>query len=125
MSLVIDFLKWTPRDELYQFLLDPSNYPNTELYEKKVATYTATLADTRLSDQLQAIGTFTDVLYAPFALHAMLNPIMWLANFIVSWPLIVFNGIKAAIVASGAILWTQQPLKWVPIPDPEDDDASK
>ena len=50
VSLIVDFLKWTPRDELYQFLLDPANYPTTALYEKKVATFTATINDTRLMD---------------------------------------------------------------------------
>ena len=26
-SLVIDFMKWTPREEVYKFVLDPANYP--------------------------------------------------------------------------------------------------
>ena len=52
VSLIVGFLKWTPRDELYQFLLDPANYPTSAVYQKKVAVFTATLGDTRLSDQL-------------------------------------------------------------------------
>ena len=26
-SLIIDFMKWTPREEVYKFVLDPANYP--------------------------------------------------------------------------------------------------
>ena len=74
-----------------------------------------------MADMLQAVGAFTDVIYAPIALNAVLNPIMWLLNFLVSWPLVVFNAFKAAAVCVGAILWTVEPLKWIPIPNPEAD----
>ena len=32
-SGLISLLKWTPKEEVFKFILDPSNYPSTSLYE--------------------------------------------------------------------------------------------
>ena len=118
-SGILSVMKWTPRDEVYKFLLDPVNYPNTKLYEKRIADYVTTLADTRLYDATSAVGSFVDVFYMFLDLNALLNPLMWILNFLLSWFLIVFNLMKTLLVIGEPIMWLNKPLKWIPIPAPE------
>ena len=81
------------------------------------------MSDTRIYDALNAIGTFIDVVMMTFELNALLNPLMWILNFLLSWVLLVFNLLKTALVVAEPIMWVNSPLKWIPVPNPEADSA--
>ena len=110
---IINFIKIPYRPEIFEYLLDRSNYPNDEAYLKKFGEYVRDLEWTRQSDMATGSSqNFSIFNMAVSGLCIIFPWFGWTVFYGFGGPVVWF--IYAVIVALPSIQWINYPLTWLP-----------
>ena len=116
----INFSRMGDRQAIFDFVLDPVNYPDTKSYLEKVKQYTRDFPVTRSHDLIGGtsymVSVFTFIPVLAFVIWGFLSftivpAIVWVLGFIPLW---TFFFIASLSLAAPSFQWLETPLFWMP-----------